>query len=61
MQKYDDAKKEFIKNNIKKKEITNDFHNYNNIIKEIIIIECGGEENPFEIERKVEMKLKEDI
>ena len=65
MQKYDDEKEEFIKNNKKKQQITKDFQKYSfflntNIIKEKIT-EYEEEENPFDIERKIEMKLKEDI
>ena len=66
LKKYDEAKADFIKNNIKNEQITKDVQNYNiclntNIIKEKIIIEYEKEKNLFEIESKIVMELNEDL
>ena len=65
LEKYEKEKTDFLNNNNKKEEIKKNvnynIYSYNNIIEEKENIEYVNEENIFELKRKLEINIKEDI
>ena len=65
MEKYEKEKTDFLNNNNKKEEIKKNvdynIYSYNNIIEEKEHIEYVTEENNFEIEKKLEIKIEEEF